>query len=75
MNLKNIDDNEIELMNSSSHKSEKWSMSFQEKHKTVKRSVIEFNDLNNDEENLCETWRETQLVSTDLLNIDTVLLN
>jgi len=50
-------------------------MSFQEKHKTVKRSVIEFDDSNNDEEDLHEIQRETQSVSTDLLNIDTVLLN
>jgi len=50
-------------------------MSFQKKHKTVKRSVIESDDLNNDEENLCETWKKTQLISTNLLNISTVLLN
>jgi len=30
-------------------------MSFQEKHKTVKRSVIESDDLSDDRENLCET--------------------
>jgi len=54
MNLKDVDDNETELMNLSLHKSEKQSMSFQKKHKTVKRSVIEFDDLSNDEEDLCE---------------------
>jgi len=29
-------------------------MSFQEKHKTVKKSVIEFDDLNDDEEDFHE---------------------
>jgi len=54
MNLKDVDDNETEFTDSSSHKSEKQSMSFQEKHETVKRSVIEFDDLSDDEEDLCE---------------------
>jgi len=75
MNLKDVDDNETELISSSLYKSEKWSMSFQEECKTIKRSMIEFDDLSDDEKNLCEMWKETQSVSTDLLNIDTVLLN
>ena len=29
-------------------------MSFQEKHKTVKRSMIEFDDLSDDEKDFCE---------------------
>jgi len=75
MNLKDVDDNEIELINSSLHKLKKWSMSFQEKHKTVKRSVIEFDDSDNDEKDLCEMWKETQSISTDSLNINIVILN
>ena len=55
----NVNDNETELMSSSSHKQEKQSMSSQEEHKTVKRSVIESDDLSNDEEDLHETQRET----------------
>ncbi len=54
MNLKDVDDNKTEFMSSSSYKLKKQSMSFQEKHKTVKRSVIEPDDLSNDEEDLCE---------------------
>jgi len=75
MNLKDVDNNETEFTNSSSYKSEKQSMSSQEKHKTVKKSMIESDDLSDDEEDLCEMQREIQLVSTDSLNIDTVLLN
>jgi len=47
----------------------------QEEHKTIKRSVIEFDDLSDDEKNLCETQKEIQLMNTDSLNINTVLLN
>ena len=54
MNLEDVNDNETELTDLSSHKQEKQSMSFQEKHKTVKRSVIEFDDLDDNKEDLCE---------------------
>jgi len=59
MNLKNVNNNETELMSSSLHKLKKQSMSSQEKHKTVKRLAIESDNLNNDEENFCKTQKKT----------------
>jgi len=80
MNLKDNDD-EIELTDSSSHQQEKQSMSSQKECETAKRSVIESDYSNNNntvKEDLCETLRKTQSVSTDSLNqlnVSTDLLN
>ena len=50
-------------------------MSYQKKHKTVKKSVIKFDDSNDNRKDLYEIQKETQSVNIDLLNISIILLN